>query len=131
MINLLSVEQSLPVGRVGELFSSLTGYALNENTVVSAVSLMAEGLKEDTEVIKQRILASGVAHADETGARVAGKLHWGHDIVTELYTYFFVSEKRGRLALESDESITVSVRATTPLTFAPWPTELTTTPPSG
>jgi transposase len=106
LINLLNVEQSLPVSRVGELFSSLTGYTLNENTIISAVSRMAKGLKNDTEVIKQRILASTVAHADETGARVAGKLHWGHDLVTESYTYFFVSEKRGRLALESDESIT-------------------------
>jgi transposase len=106
LINLFNVEQSLSVGWVGELFSSLTGYALNENTIVSAVGRMAEELEDDTEVIKQRVLTSAVTHAYETGARVAGKLHWGHDLVTELYTYFFVSEKRGRIALESYESIT-------------------------
>lgn len=106
LINLLNVKQSLLVGRVGELFSSLMGYALNENTVVRAVGRMAEELEDDTEVIKQRVLASAVVHADETGARVTGKIHWGHDLVTKLYTHFFVSEKRGRIALESDESIT-------------------------
>lgn len=106
LISLLNVEQSLPVGRVSELFCSLTGYALNQNTIVSAVNRMAEDLTEDTELIKQKILAAPVAHADETGARIAGKLHWGHDLVTELYTYFFVHEKRGRKALESSESIT-------------------------
>lgn len=106
LISLLNVEQSLPVGRISELFCSLTGYALNQNTIVAAVNRMAEDLAADTELIKQKILASPVAHADETGARIGGKLHWGHDLVTELYTYFFVHEKRGKKALESQESIT-------------------------
>jgi transposase len=106
LVSLLNVEQSLPVGRVSELFCSLTGYALNHNTIVSAVNRMAEDLEEETKLIKQKILAAPVAHADETGARIAGKLHWGHDLVTELYTYFFVHERRGRIALESSESIT-------------------------
>jgi len=106
LVSLLNVEQSLPVGRVSELFAALTGYELNQSTIVSAVNRMAEDLEQDTERIKQKILASPVAHADETGARIAGKLHWGHDLVTELYTYFFVHEKRGRKALESSESIT-------------------------
>jgi len=57
LISLLNVEQSLPVGRIGELFSSLTGYALNQNTIVSAVNRMADALESDTEIIKQRILA--------------------------------------------------------------------------
>ena len=106
LISLLNVEQSLPVGRVSELFAALTGYELNQNTIVSAVNRMAEDLEQDTECIKQKILATPVAHADETGVRIGGKLHWEHDLVTELYTYFFVHEKRGRKALESSESIT-------------------------
>ncbi len=106
LISLLNVEQSIPVGRISELFHSLTGYELNHNTIVSAVSRMTQDLEADTERIKQKILASPVAYADETGARVAGKLHWGHNLATELYTYFFVHEKRGRKALESAQSIT-------------------------
>lgn len=112
LVSLLNVEQSLPVGRVCELFYSLTGYGLNQSTVVSAVNRMAEDLEQDTERIKQKILAAPVAHADETGARIEGKLHWGHDLVTELYTYFFVHEKRGRKALESAESITDQYKGT-------------------
>lgn len=112
LVSLLNVEQSLPVGRVSELFYALTGYELNQNTIVSAVNRMAEDLEDDTERIKQKILASPVAHADETGARIEGKLHWGHDLVTELYTYFFVHEKRGRKALESSESITDQYKGT-------------------
>jgi transposase len=106
LISLLNVEQSLPVGRISELFCALTGYGLNQATIVEAVNRVAIDLEVDTELIKQQILASPVAHADETGARIAGKLHWGHNLVTELYTYFFVHEKRGKKALESCESIT-------------------------
>ena len=37
-----------------------------------------------------------MAHADETGIRVKGKLHWLHTATSLLYNYLFVHEKRGR-----------------------------------
>ena len=106
LISMLNIEQSLPVGRVCELFNSLTGYQLNENTVVTAIERMYKELEEEEELIKAQILASDVAHADETGGRIAGKLHWIHNLSTRLYTYFFVHQKRGTEALTSQESIT-------------------------
>lgn len=106
LVTMLSVEQSMPVGRIGELFASLTGYRLNENTVVSTVAKIAGLLKPAEQIIKDCILSSAVAHADESGARVAGRLHWVHNLVTQMYTYFFVHEKRGGKALYSDQSIT-------------------------
>lgn len=106
LISLLNVEQSLPVGRISELFCSLTGYGLNQNTIVSAVNRMGEDLAVDTELIKEKILEASMAHADESGARINGKLHWFHDLVTESHTYFFVHAKRGREALDSTDSIT-------------------------
>lgn len=106
LITLLSVEQSMPVGRISELFASLTGYELNESTVVSTVEKMAGLLECDEQIIKDNILSSGIAHADESGVRVAGRLHWIHDLVTQMYTYFFVHENRGGKALTSDQSIT-------------------------
>jgi len=106
LVTLLSVEQSMPVGRISELFASLTGYDLNESTVVSVVSKMACLLEPDEQIIKDRVLSSAVAHADESGARVAGRLHWIHNLVTQMHTYFFVHEKRGGKALNSEQSIT-------------------------
>lgn len=106
LISMLNIEQSLPVGRVCELFNSLTGYQLNENTVVTAVDRMYRDLQKDEELIKSQVLACGVAHADETGGRIAGKLHWIHNLSTDLYTYFFVHQKRGAEALTSEQSIT-------------------------
>ncbi len=37
--------------------------------------------------------------------RVEERLRWLHVATTELYTYLFVYEKRGKLALESEQSI--------------------------
>jgi transposase len=105
LVSLLSVEQNMPVGRIGELFASLTGYELNENTISTSVQRMYERLREDEAAIKAQALSSPVAHADESGARIGGKLHWAHNFVSELFTYLFVHEKRGAEALQSEESI--------------------------
>ncbi len=51
------------------------------------------------------IIEAITAHADETGMRVEERLRWLHAATTELYTYLFVHEKRGRLALESEQFI--------------------------
>jgi transposase len=112
LVTLLSVEQSMPVGRIGELFANLTSYELNENTIVSIVEKMADHLQADEAIIKAKLLSSPVAHADESGARVAGKLHWIHNFVTDRYTYFFVHEKRGGQALNSDSSLAQHYRGT-------------------
>jgi transposase len=112
LVTLLSVEQSMPVGRIGELFASLTSYELNENTIISIVEKMADQLQADEAVIKAKLPSSPVAHADESGARVAGKLHWIHNFVTDRYTYFFVHEKRGGQALDSESSLAQHYRGT-------------------
>ncbi len=62
------------------------------------------------ETIKSKIAEGDVAHADETGLRVAGKLHWLHTATSLLYTYLFVHEKRGALALTSEKSILDRIR---------------------
>lgn len=112
LISLLSVEQSMPVGRIGELFTSLTGYALNENTVASSLRRMYERLEAGEALIKAQLLSSAVAHADETGVRLAGKLHWTHSLVTKLFTHLFVHQKRGSEALLSRQSVAGRYRGT-------------------
>ena len=61
-------------------------------------------------MIKSKVAGSDVAHADETGLRVAGKLHWLHTATSKLYTYLFIHEKRGSLALNSEKSILGRIR---------------------
>jgi transposase len=107
---LLNVDYRIPFKKIQGLFSDLFGYAINESTVYSASRQCYKKLEETEEVIKSKVAGSDVAHADETGLRVAGKLHWLHTASSLLYTYLFVHEKRGSLALKSEKSILDRIR---------------------
>jgi transposase len=102
---LLNVDYRIPFKKIQTLFGDLFGYAINESTVYSASRQCNEELKETMEIIKAKIIEAITTHADETGMRVEERLRWLHAATTELYTYLFVHEKRGRLALESEQSI--------------------------
>lgn len=102
---LLNSGFSLPVKKVQALFETLFGYAINENTIVSNTQRCAALLEESEQEIKQKLQESELGHSDETGIRVAGKLHWLHVFANELYSFFFVHEKRGKKALQDACSV--------------------------
>lgn len=102
---LLNVYFKLPFKKIQILFSDLFGYPINESTICSAAGQCYQKLEKTEEIIKSKISEDKVAHADETGMRVAGKLYWLHTATTLLYTYLFIHEKRGRGALGSEKSI--------------------------
>lgn len=102
---LLNVHFKLPFKKIQLLFGDLFGYSINESTVYSASRQCYKSLEDTEEIIKLKVAQDNVAHADETGLRVLGKLHWLHTATTLLYTYLFVHEKRGGEALRSNKSI--------------------------
>ena len=97
---LLNVHFKLPFKKIQLLFGDLFGYSINESTVYSASQQCYKKLEKTEEIIKSKVAENNVVHADETGLRVAGKLHWLHTATTLLHTYLFVHEKRGTLALQ-------------------------------
>lgn len=101
---LLNVEQSLPLARVQEVFASLTGQAINESTIHSAVKRTYEELATEEAIIHEALLNSEVAHADETGGRIAGKLHWIHGFGSLLHTFFRVYDQRGGSVINGKKS---------------------------
>jgi len=107
LTTLLNVDYRIPFKKIQILFSDLFGYAINASTVYSNSRQCSERLAKTKtiEIIKSRIIEAITAHADETGIRVEEILRWLHVATTEFYTYLFVHEKRGRLALESEQSI--------------------------
>jgi len=105
LVVLLNIAFKLPLKKIRTLFGDLYGYAINESTIINAVKKCYNNLESSEVAIKKNILQSIVVHFDETGLRVAGKLHWLHTCSTKLYTYFFIHAKRGRKALEDIVSL--------------------------
>jgi transposase len=102
---LLNTGDLIPFKKVQGIFADLFGYAVNEGTLVRANTTAYEALAPSETTIKAQLQASPVCHFDETGLRVAGKLHWQHTVSTASATYLFVHPKRGRLALTSTDSL--------------------------
>ncbi len=102
---LLNNNYKIPFKKVQSLFEDLFGYPINESTIYSANIKAYNNLEATEEIIKSLILDSKTAHADETGLRVAGVLHWLHNISTEKFTHLFIHPNRGKKALESPASV--------------------------
>lgn len=101
----LSVDHKMPLEQICALFSDLYGYELNSETVERALEEgyeLAAPLEAET---KGQLAQANVAHFDETGLRVGGKLQWLHTVSNALYTHLFVHEKRGEQALCSESSL--------------------------
>ncbi|MBN2420105.1 MAG: transposase [Deltaproteobacteria bacterium] len=86
-----------------QIIRDLFGYPINESTISSAREICYEKLEESERIIKSKIVGNNVIHADKTGLRTAGKLHWLHTATTQLFTYLFVHEKRGSGAIQSNK----------------------------
>ncbi len=61
----------------------------------------ADGLDEFCEVVRGRIAAAEVAHVDETGLRVEGRLRWVHSASTGTDSMITCHDKRGTEAMSA------------------------------
>ena len=102
---LLNTDYKIPFEKIEQLLGDLYNCTFNESTAISANTTCFDALEGIQTHIKAQILNSLVAHFDETGMRVAGKLHWFHTASTTLFTYLFVHAKRGKEALQSSHSL--------------------------
>jgi transposase len=93
--------QLVPMQRTCEVLSELCGCEVSEGTLVGWIECAAEALEPTMEQIAQGVLASPLQHADETGVRLGGKLHWMHVNSTRFLTHLAWHGKRGREALEA------------------------------
>jgi transposase-like protein len=92
--------QLVPLARVSELLADLCACELSEGTVLTWVEFAAERLAPTVAQIGDWLSVSPLQHADETGVRIAGKLHWLHVNSTRFLTHLAWHAKRGRKALE-------------------------------
>ncbi len=93
--------QFLSKSRTAAALAELFGTPVSPGTVASVTARAAGELGGFTELVRGRIADAQVAHFDETGLRVQGKLHWVHSASTGKYSLITVHPKRGREAMNS------------------------------
>jgi transposase len=96
----LGVYQHLPFERTAEMLADCFGAPLSAGTLAATQVECAARLSEVTESIREQLSAARVAHFDETGARVEGRLQWIHSASTDRLTLFTVHARRGAEAME-------------------------------
>jgi transposase len=96
----LYVGQFLSKKRTAQALAELFGTPVSEGTVATVTQRAADGLDDFLELVKDRIAESEVAGFDETGLRVAGRLHWVHCARTGKYTLITCHSKRGREGID-------------------------------
>jgi transposase len=96
----LYVGQFLSKKRTAQALAELFGTPIAEGTVASMTKRAADGLDGFLTEVTDRLAASEVAGFDETGLRVAGRLHWVHCARTGKYTLITCHPKRGRTGID-------------------------------
>jgi transposase len=96
----LSAYQHLPAKRLAEAMANLFGLPMSTGTVLSVLARAHDGLEDFEAQVKEHLAAAPVAHADESGVRVAGKLQWLHVMCTHLVTFYGIHAHRGRVAMD-------------------------------
>jgi transposase len=102
----LYVGQFLSKQRAAQALSELFGTPLSAGTVAAITARAAAGLDEFAQTVRTAITAAPVAGFDETGLRVAGKLHWVHVSRTEKFTLITCHAKRGVEGIDDNGVLT-------------------------
>jgi transposase len=89
------------VERAGELLAQVLGAPVATGTLAVIVAEAAGGLGGFAAQVRAQLVAAEVAHFDESGARVAGRLHWVHSASDARLSWFAVHPKRGADAMEA------------------------------
>ncbi len=97
----LTQHHMLPAQRTADLMGALFDLPLSDATVLAAVEGAGERLEPTVTAIGQALSAAPIAHADETGLRVNGKLHWLHVLATGLLTWMGIHPNRGKKAFDA------------------------------
>ena len=91
----LNTVGAVSIARTHEILANVFDVPLSFATIKSMVARCAEKLSIVIPEIGNRLVSSEVDHADETGLRVDGILHWAHVLCNDRYTLIKIHSKRG------------------------------------
>lgn len=94
-------QQLLPTERITQMCLDLYGQSISEATIFQATACGYQQLESFEAIVIKQLQSSSCAHADESGMRVQGKLHWLHSCSTPEVTHYFVHTKRGLEAMQA------------------------------
>lgn len=99
-------QQLIPLERISQMCADLFGRHVSEATIQAAVVSAHHALAGFETKVVTLIVQALIAHADETGLRVAGSLHWLHVVSTKTLTWYGIHKKRGSDAIKHFELLT-------------------------
>lgn len=91
----------VPLGRTGLFMQDAFGVNLSQASVQAFGQEAARALTSTVAAIGQAVQGTPIVHADESGIRVQGKLHWLHCAVTPVLSWLGCHAKRGPQAFEA------------------------------
>ena len=97
----LYMGQYLSRSRTAKAMSELFSTPVSEGTVSAATAAAGDDLEEFTEQVADRIAGGELAHFDETGFRVQGKLAWLHSASTSMFSLITCHPRRGRKGMNA------------------------------
>ena len=91
----MSQFQLIPYNRIQDYFADQLHIPVSEGSIFN-FNMEAFRLLADFEgQVKNKLAASKLAHADETGINIGGKRHWLHCVSNEYWTFYHPHQKRG------------------------------------
>lgn len=100
VLTYLNTEHLLPFDRLSRLMEDIFSQPISEGTTSHANERIYQNLEEWESCLIDRLIAQPVAHFDESGVRVAGKLHWLHAASTDELTFYGIHPRRGCEAMD-------------------------------
>lgn len=91
--------QHIPYERARQALRDLVGADVSAGWIVSSVERIGGAVAGSVERIAELLAGGEQLHVDETGCRVAGRLHWTHVASTDRLTHLTVHERRGKAAM--------------------------------
>ena len=95
----LSQYQLIPYQRVQEYFQDQLSLPISAGSIYNFNQQAFALSKQFEQKLIDKLIASPLLHADETGINIGGKLHWLHCHSNERWTLFYAHTRRGTDAM--------------------------------
>jgi len=97
----LMVAQHVPVGRTATLLREVFGASVSQGFLAGLLASAAGQAEPFLDQVRRMLVAAPVAHFDETGVRVGGRLRWLHSASDHELTLLGVHPRRGNEGIDA------------------------------